>query len=126
MSANKILVVDDEPDVTAYLKTYLEQHKFQVLTSSTGEEGLSLLLSEKPAVVLLDLRLGEGISGLEVLRRGLAAKTDAQIIVLTAVNDHNVATMALGLGATDYLTKPLLLEELERIVLARMKEDKQR
>jgi DNA-binding response OmpR family regulator len=122
MSDKRILVVDDEPDVTAYLKSYFQQHKLEVLTASTGEEGLSLLLAHKPAIVLLDLRLGDGISGIEVLRRSLAAKTGSQIIVVTAVDDRNVASMAMGLGAADYLTKPFMLEELERIVLNRLKD----
>ena len=122
MSGKTILVVDDEPDVTAYLKNYFERLKIRVLTAATGEEGLSLLLAEKPDLVLLDMKLGDGISGMEVLRRGLAAKTAAQIVVVTAVDDRNVATMALGLGAAYYLTKPFRLEELEKVAQARLQE----
>ncbi len=121
MANKQILVVDDEPDVTSYLRNYFQQHQMEVLTASSGEEGLSLLLLKKPALVLLDMKLGDGISGMEVLRRGLAAKTGTQIIVVTAVDDKNVATLAMGLGAADYLTKPFLLDELERLVLARLK-----
>ncbi len=122
MENKQILIVDDEPDVTSYLRSYFQQHQFEVLTASSGEAGLSLLLLKKPAIVLLDMKLGDGLSGMEVLRRGLAAKTGAQIIVVTAVDDKNVATLAMGLGATDYLTKPFMLDELEQIVLNRLKE----
>ncbi len=121
MAAQRILVVDDEPDVTAYLKDYFQKQGFDVFTASSGEEGLNTLLSEKPALVLLDLRLGDSFSGLEVLRRAILAKAKSEIIVVTAVDDHNVATMAMGLGAADYITKPFVVEDLERVVLARLK-----
>ena len=119
--AARILIIDDEPDVTTTLKEYFQQHHLEVLIASTGEEGLQLLASEQPALVLLDMRLGHGISGMEVLRRGKKAKTDAQIIVITAVDDRNVAEMAKGFGAAGYITKPFAIEELERVVLSRLK-----
>ena len=117
----KLLVVDDEAEVTDYLKSFFERQGLDVLTAGTGEKGLTLLQSEQPSVALLDLRLGEGLSGMEVLRRAKAAKTPTQIVVVTAVEDRHVAEMALGLGASDYIVKPFILQDLERVVLARLK-----
>ena len=117
----KLLVVEDELEVVDTLKDYFQHHGIEVATASTAEEGLQTLSSVNPDVVLLDMKLGAGISGMEFLRRAKAAKTRAQIIVLTAVDDDNVSTMAKGLGAADYVTKPLSLQDLDRVVLSRLK-----
>ncbi|MCM8794905.1 MAG: response regulator [Candidatus Omnitrophica bacterium] len=119
-NSKRILVVDDEPDVTFYLKTFFESKGIGVRTAASGEEGLRLILSEEFSLVLLDMRMGDGLSGLEVIRRSVKAGRKTPIIVVTAVDDRNVADMALGLGAADYLTKPFILEELQHIVLARL------
>ncbi len=112
----RILIVEDEEEVTASLKTYLESRGLTVSTAATGEKGLELLKTEKPDLVLLDMRLKEGITGMEVLRRAKLAKSLAKFIVLTAVTDRNVADLALGLGAAAYLTKPFSLEALTRLL----------
>ncbi len=117
----KLLVVEDELEVVDYLKDYFQHHGVQVFTASSGEEGLKVLTEQNPDVVLLDMKLGAGISGLEFLRKAKAAKSKAQIIVVTAVDDENVSNMAKGLGAADYVTKPLTLQEIDRVVLSRLK-----
>ena len=116
-----LLIVEDEEEVVNYLKDFFQQHELEVLTASTGEEGLELLSSKNPSLVLLDMKLGSGISGMEVLRRGKADYPQIEFIVVTAVDDHNVADMAKGLGARDYITKPFNILELERVVLPRLK-----
>ena len=73
-----------------------------------------------PDLVILDLRLGAGMSGVEVLRRTRTIAPKVQVIVVTAVEDRNVADMARGLGAAAYLTKPIRMDDLERIVLSRL------
>lgn len=121
MASKKILIVDDELEAADYLKEYFHNQGLHVLTASTGEEGLSLLNSERPSLVLLDMRLGKGVSGLEVLRQAKALSTKADIVVVTGVDDQNVAEMAKGLGACDYITKPYSIKDLERVVLSRLK-----
>ena len=93
----------------------------EVFTTSSGEEALSLMESKQPDLVLLDLKLESGISGLEVLRRAKAAKSKAQIVVVTAVDDDAVAELAKNLGAADYNTKPLVVGDLDRSILGRLK-----
>src|SRR3990167_2703339 len=117
----KLLVIEDELEVSDYLKDYFQFHGVEVFTTPSGEEGLALLESKQPDLVLLDLKLGTGISGLEVLRRAKAAKAKAQIVVVTAVDDENVAKLAKGLGAADYITKPLVVSDLDRTILSRLK-----
>lgn len=117
----RILIVEDEAEAANSLKDYFQRQGLEVLTASSGEKGLELLNAEKPALVLLDMRLEEGLTGMEVLRRAKQAKTQALIVVLTAVDDRNVIQLAKGLGASDYLTKPFRLEDLKRVVLDRLK-----
>ena len=117
----RLLVIEDELEATNSLKEFFAPHGVEVLTAPTGEEGLELLASEKPELVLLDLKLGKGLSGLEVLRRAKASKTQTEFVVITAVSDRNIAEMAKGLGAAAYITKPFSLEALEHVVLSRLK-----
>lgn len=117
----KLLLVDDELEVADYLKDYFQHHGVTVFIANSGEAGLDLLASQVPDVVLLDMKLGAGISGLEFLRKAKAAKSKAQIIVVTAVDDENVSTMAKGLGAADYVTKPLAVQDIDRVILSRLK-----
>ncbi len=118
----KLLVVEDELEVVDTLRDYFNHHGVEVVTALTGEEGLKLLAIHNPDVVLLDMKLGAGISGLEFLRWAkMTVKGNSQIIVVTAVDDDNVATMAKGLGAVDYVTKPLTLQDIDRVVLSRLK-----
>ena len=121
MDPNRILIVDDELEVIDHLKGYFESHGLTVFTASTGERALELLEEHKPQLVLLDIKLGSGITGVEVLRRAKASKHKANIVVITAVDDRNVTDMAKGLGASDYITKPFSLEALEKVVLSKLK-----
>lgn len=121
MEKKRILIVEDEIEAADYLKEYFNGRGFEVMTAATGEEGLNLLISQQPSLVLLDIRLGESLSGMEVLRRAKAKNAQADIIMLTAVEDRNVAELARGLGASSYLTKPFVLRELEEIVFSHLK-----
>jgi len=120
-SMPKLLIVEDELEVVDYLKDYFVRHGVEVFTATSGEAGLQTLTDWKPDVVLLDMKLGAGISGLEFLRRAKAAGATAEIIVVTAVDDDNIATMSRGLGAADYVTKPLTIQDIERVVLPLLK-----
>ncbi len=117
-----LLVIDDELEVTDYLKQFFERHGLEVSTASTAEEGLKLSASTHPRLVLLDVRLSQaGMTGMEVLRRAREGSAKPEIIMLTAVEDRNVIELAKGLGVADYITKPFVLGELERVVLSRLK-----
>ena len=116
-----LLVIEDELEVIDVLKDYFKHHGVEVLSAATGEEGLTLLEQKKPDLVLLDMKLGAGMSGMEVLRKARALHTKTQIVVVSAVDDENVSNMALGLGASGYVTKPLTLQTIEEVVLSRLK-----
>ena len=103
----KILAVDDEPDILELVKLNLVREGYDVLTASTGEQGLDLARSKVPSLIVLDLML-PGVDGLEVCRR-LRADTKTQhvpILVLTAKGEEADVVTGLEVGADDYVTKP--------------------
>lgn len=117
-----ILIIEDELETCDYLREFFVHKEIEVTTANTGEMGLELFESKRPALVLLDLKLGSGMTGVEVLRRMKGEHPEARVIVVTAVNDPNTRRMAEGLGADAYVTKPFRTEELEQIVLDHLQE----
>ena len=109
----RILVVDDEPDIVALVAYHLARAGYAVSTASSGTEGLAKASAELPALVVLDLML-PGISGFDVLERLKANPATAQIAVLTltARREEPDRVRGLTLGADDYLTKPFSPQEL--------------
>ncbi len=109
----RILVVDDEPDIVALVAYHLARAGYGVSTASTGPEALAKATAELPALVVLDLML-PGISGFEVLERIRAEPATANIAVLTLTARREEADRVRGLtlGADDYLTKPFSPQEL--------------
>ncbi len=116
---SKLLVVDDESDVREFAKSFFKKRGIEVLTASGGREALDLIAENKPQLVLLDVRMEE-MTGIEVLRE--LRKTDKQtkVIMVTGVEEEGVIKEANALGVISYVHKPLILEELEKIVLSEM------
>lgn len=121
----RILVVDDDHEITRLLRASLEQAGYQVLVAYNGETALHILRHERPDLVVLDLMLPDR-DGWDVTRvmRGDAALADTPIIMLTARVEHHDRIVGLELGADDYVTKPFHPGELMariRAVLRRAK-----
>jgi two-component system phosphate regulon response regulator PhoB len=112
-SAQRILIIEDEPDITEILKYNLEKNHYQVATADTGEAGLATARETLPDLILLDLML-PGIDGLEVCRklREDPRTRDLLIIMLTAKGTEADVVVGLTLGADDYITKPFSTSEL--------------
>ncbi len=112
-SKERILVVDDEPDIVALVAYHLARAGYGVSTASSGPEALAKAISELPALVVLDLML-PGMSGFDVLEQLRAGPATAQIAVLTltARREEPDRVRGLLLGADDYLTKPFSPQEL--------------
>jgi len=110
---SRILVVEDEPDISALVAYQLAHAGFQVRTASTGREALRALDTETPDLVVLDLMLPE-VSGTEILRAMRAGKEtrDVPVIVLTARGDEEDRLRGFELGADDYVSKPFSPKEL--------------
>ncbi len=111
-----ILVIDDDSYICKFVKENLEQHGYQVSYVLEGKAGLEKIEKEKPDLVLLDLML-PGMDGLTVLRK-IRERSRVPIIVLSALGEEETKVQALELGADDYLTKPLSVQEMTARVFA--------
>jgi DNA-binding NtrC family response regulator len=111
----QILVVDDDPDILTLLRMPLAQLGYAVRTATTGQEALSMLASEQPALMLLDLRLPR-LSGVDVLKQLKQTAPELTVIVMTAYATVEKAVEAMKAGAYDFLTKPLTPGHLELVV----------
>lgn len=110
MSGQRVLVVDDEPQIRRALRTALTGHGYEVAVAENGEDAVTTLATWAPDVVVLDLVM-PGIDGFEVVRQARTWST-VPIIVLSARGQERDKVQALDLGADDYLTKPFGIEEL--------------
>jgi two-component system phosphate regulon response regulator PhoB len=111
--SHRILVVDDEPDITALVAYHLARAGYRVSTAGNGQDALKAAREERPDVVVLDLML-PGVSGYEVLRelRQREETREVGVILLTARREEVDRIKGLSLGADDYLTKPFSPQEL--------------
>ncbi len=105
-----ILVVEDDKQIRNFIGYSLEQEGFKYISSGTGQGALSLLVSERIDLMLLDLGLPD-IDGMEVIRR-VREWSELPIIVVSARDQDKEKAAALDLGADDYLTKPFSATEL--------------
>ncbi len=109
-SAQRVLVVDDEPAIRRFLRTSLAAHGYTVFEAANGQEGLSGIVAHRPELVILDLGLPD-LDGIEVTRL-LREWTTIPIIILTVQEQEAAKIAALDAGADDYVTKPFAMGEL--------------
>src|SRR4029077_13259612 len=117
----RVLVVDDEPNITELLAMALRYEGFTVKTAATVRAALTAVAQFSPALVILDVMLPD-IDGLEVLKRLNAGGQKVPIIFLTAKDATEDKVHGLTIGGDDYVTKPFSIEELMarvRVVLRR-------
>ena len=109
----KILVVEDEPDLLDLVVYNLRKEGFKPIRAETGEKALILAKEERPDLILLDLMM-PGLDGLEVCRRLRAndATADIPIVMVTARAEESDAVVGLSVGADDYVKKPFGVREL--------------
>ncbi|MHB1006031.1 MAG: response regulator [Chloroflexota bacterium] len=117
--ATRILVVDDETNLVALVKGYLEREGFAVSTAGDGPSALRLAREVQPDLVVLDVMLPE-LDGIEVCRQ-LRQWSDAYVIMLTARSEEVDKIVGLSVGADDYLTKPFSPRELVARVRAMLR-----
>jgi two-component system phosphate regulon response regulator PhoB len=117
--SHRILVVDDEPDITALVAYHLARAGYRVSTATAGPDALRAAREERPDIVVLDLML-PGVSGYEVLRelRQRPETREVGVILLTSRREETDRIKGFSLGADDYLTKPFSPQELTLRVAA--------
>jgi len=112
----KLLIVDDESDIREFAASFFKKRGITIFTSPGGRQALDIIAKEKPDLVLLDVRMEE-MTGVEVLRELRKTDNSTKVIMVTGVEDEETIKEANALGVIAYIHKPLILEELEKIVL---------
>jgi len=114
MNRYKILIIDDDRLLQNSLRNILSA-KYDTIIAGSGEAGLDVLGTESVDLVLLDIRL-PGIDGIETLRRIKERHKKLIVVMMTAYEDIKTVVRSMKIGATDYLVKPLDIDELEIII----------
>lgn len=112
---NRILLVEDDKEISEMLKSYLETENYDVVCATDGQTACTLFDSSAFSLVLLDLMIPK-ISGMDVMQH-IRKNSVVPIIIVSAKDTESDKTLGLGLGADDYVTKPFSVVE----VLARIK-----
>ncbi len=115
----RILVVDDEPQITRVLRTSLSSQGYDIRVANDGETALEIMRDWTPDMVITDLSM-PNMDGLELCRR-LRTKTQIPILVLSVRGEERTKVQALDAGADDYITKPFGMEELLARVRANLR-----
>jgi PAS domain S-box-containing protein len=123
MEKDRILIVDDEPDIALILKLQLEDAGYQTVRAQDGIEALEAVEREAFALILLDIKMPR-MDGLEVLSRVRSAETP--VIMMTAHGSEDIAVDAMKKGALDYISKPFSTDDLLQKVARAIGIDKTR
>lgn len=115
---NKVLVVDDDPEVRREVKTHLEKLGYKVFTAEEGRAAIKLAQTISPDLIVLDInfpptKLGmeRAVDGIEILK-WVRDSANIPVLMLSSTNITSVKVMALSLGADDYVAKPFDIQEL--------------
>ena len=115
MSNETILIVDDEESVRKSLADVMRDEGYDVVTASSGKEGIDLLNETQPALALLDIAM-PGMDGIEVLSKFRELRPDMPVIMVTGHGTIETAVKTTKMGAYDFIEKPPLLEHLNLVV----------
>ncbi|RAW01777.1 sigma-54-dependent transcriptional regulator [Pseudochryseolinea flava] len=107
----KILIVDDEKDLCLVLNRFLSKHGFQVIEANKGKKALELLSEDAPDLILCDFKLDD-MDGTSVLKAIKEVNPSIPVIIITGYSNIKTAVEVMRLGAVDYVTKPLIPDEI--------------
>ena len=113
---SRILVADDEIKSCELLEDFFKMKGHDVIMAYSGMQAFEMVMSKKPDIVLLEIRMLE--EDMEILKRMRKSVKNLGIIMLTALKDKEVAKEALKVGADDYITKPINYALLESMILS--------
>jgi two-component system, response regulator, stage 0 sporulation protein F len=116
---SKLLIVDDENDVREFASNFFRKRNIDVITAGSGEEAIQKVQSEKPDLILLDVKMS-GISGIQALEeiRKLDAAVKVIMVTGTKPEENSCLERCTQMGIVSYIHKPLRLDELEQVVMS--------
>jgi len=112
----KILTVDDEMGIDSFFYEFFTARNYEVFNARSGREAVRIVKKERPRIILLDIKMA-GMDGIETLKKIRQIDRAAVVIMVTGVKDDDTVKEAMEAGANDYITKPLSLEYLDKVVL---------
>ncbi|MCX5687450.1 MAG: response regulator [Candidatus Omnitrophica bacterium] len=116
-SGRKILIIDDEEALLKNIGDFLKILGYDVFTSPNSSNGLELLRNHKPELLLLDLHLKDGITGIEVLRAAKMLKPDLKIVISSGFGEEEeIKKSCFSFGANAFLSKPTSLKILSETI----------
>lgn len=119
MKNNRILVIDDEPEIRALLSRFLGRIGFSVLAAGTLKEGRKMFNESQPELVFLDVNLPDG-NGLNELKYINSGKLKSKVIMMSAFDHNEVKMEAIQNGALDFLSKPFNIARLDQVVQSQL------
>jgi two-component system, NtrC family, response regulator HydG len=111
----KLLIIEDDLDMSKLLKSFLSKNGFEVELAPNGSKGVAAFTANPSDLVLCDYRLGD-MDGIEVLRKIQEIEPGVPFIIMTGYSDIRTAVNVMKLGAFDYLAKPLLPDETLQLI----------
>lgn len=115
----KILTVDDQMGIDSFFYEFFTVRNYEVFNAQSGKKAIEIVKRERPRIILLDINM-RGIDGIETLKKIREIDKESVIIMVTGVKDDDTMKRAKELGADDYITKPLSLEYLDKVVLLKV------
>jgi two-component system, NtrC family, response regulator HydG len=112
----KVLVIEDDYDTSQLLKRFLSRLHLNIVIANNAKKGIEAFKEENPNLVLCDYRLGEELTGIDVLKKIKAINPQVPFIMITGYSDIKTAVQVMRLGAYDYLTKPLFPDDIAMTV----------
>jgi len=106
----KILIIEDEHDISRILRDYLTKNQYEAAVASNGQDGLQMMDMLQPDYIILDIMLPD-MDGIDVCRE-IRRRNNIPILILSARGSDTDKVLGLGFGADDYMTKPFSLSEL--------------
>ena len=124
MSDAKVLIVEDDPMMADTIASMLELFGYQTAICGTGQAALDAIPQEKPGVILLDLNLPGGMTGIEICRQVKAQPEfrATPVIIVSAEGEPQAVRAAEEAGAARYLVKPIGLDDLEKAIAETLSE----
>ena len=111
----KLLLIDDNPKVAWMLREGLNQDEYEIAAAADGKSGMQKMIEEQPRVIILDIKL-PGMDGMEVLENIRSINRHVEIIMLSGYGETKQIVKAMKLGASDFISKPFDVEELEIVI----------